>query len=194
LHQAIITITLEEVRESPGYELISVDLPRLVTVREEDPDAWLVHGDAGGSFTMVQDATAGALAPNQFWGSQHTEPAGRAEIFVPSRDNSTFCPVDRDKIAFYALTPRILTATLPRGWKAEEMIAVTLSTDKRAPVDFHVGGDQIRVSANAQQPDEMRTAHRRFDRVRLPSPRSNRIGFAGVVRSVSSVAFSLRRR
>jgi hypothetical protein len=69
-----------------------------------------------------------------------------------ARDNSTFCPVDSDKIAFYALTPKILAATLPGGWKAEEMIAVTLSTDKRIPVDFHVNGDQIRVSANAQQP------------------------------------------
>ncbi len=69
LKQATLTVTLEDVKESPGYELISVNLPRLVTVREEDPDAWLVHGDAGGSFVMLRDATAGALAPNQFWGN-----------------------------------------------------------------------------------------------------------------------------
>jgi hypothetical protein len=69
LHQATVITILHEVKESPGYELISVDLPRLVTVREEDPDAWLVHGDAGGSFAMLRNATAGNLAPNQFWGS-----------------------------------------------------------------------------------------------------------------------------
>jgi Endo-alpha-N-acetylgalactosaminidase len=69
LAQASITITLENVKESQGYELISVDLPCLVSVREEDPDAWLVHGDAGGSFAMLRNATAGALAPNQFWGN-----------------------------------------------------------------------------------------------------------------------------
>jgi hypothetical protein len=69
-----------------------------------------------------------------------------------ARDDSTFCPVDNDKIAFYALVPQTLTATLPKGWKAEAMAAVALSTDKRIPVDFHVDGNQIRVSASAQQP------------------------------------------
>ena len=69
LKQATLTVTLEDVKEFQGYELISVNLPRLATVREEDPDAWLVHGDAGGSFAMLRDAKAGALAPNQFWGN-----------------------------------------------------------------------------------------------------------------------------
>lgn len=69
LDKATITVKLDDVKEFPGNELISVNLPRLVTVREEDPEAWLVHGDAGGSFTMLQSATEGALAPNQFWGN-----------------------------------------------------------------------------------------------------------------------------
>ena len=69
-----------------------------------------------------------------------------------ARDDSTFSPVDKDKIAFYALVPQTLTAMLPKGWRAEEMVAVALSTDKRIPVDFHVDGNQIRVSVSAQQP------------------------------------------
>jgi hypothetical protein len=69
-----------------------------------------------------------------------------------ARDDSTFCPVDKEKIAFYALTPQTLTATLPAGWKAEEMAAIALSTDKRSPVDFHVDGNQIQVSVRGQQP------------------------------------------
>lgn len=32
------------------------------------------------------------------------------------------------------------------------MAAVALSTDKRVPVEFHVDVNQVRVSANAQQP------------------------------------------
>ena len=56
-------------KEISGYELISMNFPRLVTVREDDQDAWLVHGDAGGSFSMLRNATAGALAPNRFWGN-----------------------------------------------------------------------------------------------------------------------------
>jgi hypothetical protein len=69
-----------------------------------------------------------------------------------ARNDSTFCPVDKDKIAFYAIVPQTLTAKLPAGWRAEEMAAVALSTDKRVPVDFRVDGNQIEVSANAQQP------------------------------------------
>jgi len=55
-------------------------------------------------------------------------------------------------IAFYALAPQTLTPTLPAGWKAEEMIAVVLSTDKPTPVDFYVDGNHIKVSVHAQQP------------------------------------------
>src|SRR5262249_13461196 len=69
-----------------------------------------------------------------------------------ARNDSTFCPVDKDKIAFYTVTPQPLTATLPAGWRAEEMAAVTLSTDKRTSADFHVDGNQVRVSADVQRP------------------------------------------
>jgi hypothetical protein len=69
-----------------------------------------------------------------------------------ARDDSTFCPVDNDKIAFYSLAPQTLTATLPAGWKAEEMAAVALSTDKRNVGDFNVDGNRIKVAAKAQQP------------------------------------------
>jgi hypothetical protein len=69
LDKATVIIKLEDVTEVAGYELISVNLPRLVTVREEDPEACLVHGDTGGSFAMLRNATTGALAPNQFWGN-----------------------------------------------------------------------------------------------------------------------------
>jgi hypothetical protein len=69
-----------------------------------------------------------------------------------ARNDRTFCPVDNDKIKFYAVAPQTLTAALPAGWKAEEMVAVALSTDIRLPVEFHVEGNQIKVSANAGQP------------------------------------------
>jgi hypothetical protein len=69
LDKATVTNKFEDVTEVLGYEFISVNLPRLVTVREEDPNAWLVHGDAGGSFAMLRNATPGTLAPNQFWGN-----------------------------------------------------------------------------------------------------------------------------
>ena len=65
---ATVYITLEDVHEAEGYELIQVELPRLVTVREEDGAAWLAHGDSGGSLAFLKQATPGRLKPNTFWG------------------------------------------------------------------------------------------------------------------------------
>ena len=68
LRDATVIITLEDITEAEGYELISVEIPRLVTVHESEPNAWLAHGDTGGSFITLDKAKAGALPPNQFWG------------------------------------------------------------------------------------------------------------------------------
>jgi hypothetical protein len=66
---ATLRVVLYAVRESPGYELVEVALPRLATVREEDGPAWLAHGDDGGWLAALKDATAGSLKPNTFWGN-----------------------------------------------------------------------------------------------------------------------------
>src|SRR5437764_9610805 len=64
-----VNITLRDVRESEGYELIEVALPRLATVREEDGPAWLAHGDDGGWVANLKDSIPGSLRPNTFWGN-----------------------------------------------------------------------------------------------------------------------------
>lgn len=69
LQGTTLLLTLEDIKEMPGFELISVDMPCLVTVRNEDGKAWLVHGDAGGSLTMLGEAKPATLPPNQFWGN-----------------------------------------------------------------------------------------------------------------------------
>jgi len=66
---ATLTITLPNVHEFNGYELIEVATPRLATVREEDGAAWLAHGDDGGWLVTLSKASAGSLKPNQFWGN-----------------------------------------------------------------------------------------------------------------------------
>jgi hypothetical protein len=68
IEDTTVHITLEDVQESSGYELIQVELPCLVTVREEDENAWLAHGDSGGSLAFLKQARTGQLAPNTFWG------------------------------------------------------------------------------------------------------------------------------
>jgi len=69
LDAATVRVVLYAVRESAGYELIEVALPRLATVREEDGPAWLAHGDDGGWLANLKDATVGSLKPNTFWGN-----------------------------------------------------------------------------------------------------------------------------
>lgn len=69
LYEASLTITIENVAESDGFEFIRADLPQLVTVRDDDANAWLVHGDTGGSFANLHEASADTLPLNQFWGN-----------------------------------------------------------------------------------------------------------------------------
>ena len=68
LSGATVVITLEDITEADGYELISVEIPRLVSVHETDSASWLAHGDTGGSFVLLKNAKPGALPLNQFWG------------------------------------------------------------------------------------------------------------------------------
>jgi hypothetical protein len=69
LDGATVTITLEDIQEHEGYELIEVALPRLATVCEDDGPAWLAHGEDGGSVAALNEATPGHLPSNTFWGN-----------------------------------------------------------------------------------------------------------------------------
>lgn len=69
LRDATVIITLDDIKENSGFELIDVDMPRLVTVREADGPAWLAHGDTGGSLVLLSEAKEGSLPPNTFWGN-----------------------------------------------------------------------------------------------------------------------------
>jgi len=60
-------VSLENVSEEPGFQLIDVATPDLATVREEDGPAWLAHGDRGGSTVALSDARPGHLPENRFW-------------------------------------------------------------------------------------------------------------------------------
>jgi hypothetical protein len=71
LRDAALLIRMENVKESSGYELVDVAMPRLVSIGEEEPGAWLAYGDSGGSLVMLSDAIAGTLRPNSFWGRIH---------------------------------------------------------------------------------------------------------------------------
>ncbi len=53
---ATLILTMENIVENPGFELIEVALPDLVTVREKEQSAWLAQGRDGGSFVRLAEA------------------------------------------------------------------------------------------------------------------------------------------
>ncbi|MBV9084454.1 MAG: hypothetical protein JOZ62_17400 [Acidobacteriaceae bacterium] len=67
LHNAALLVSLEDIVEQPGFQLIDVATPDLATVYEEDGGGWLAHGDTGGNLIMLSEAKAGHLPPNRFW-------------------------------------------------------------------------------------------------------------------------------
>jgi len=68
LEGGTVRVTLEEIKEREGFELISLSMPSLVCVDETDAAAWLAHGDSGGDLVALKDATAAQLPLNTFWG------------------------------------------------------------------------------------------------------------------------------
>jgi hypothetical protein len=67
-------------------------------------------------------------------------------------EDAVFCPLHADRICFYALTARQLTAAWPEGWNADEAGAAALSIGKRDPVAFKVHHGRVTVNVAAQQP------------------------------------------
>ena len=69
LQGATLVVSMGKIREYPGFQLIDLEMSRLVSVRESDKSAWLVHGDEGGSFVSLRQAQNGKLPLNRFWGN-----------------------------------------------------------------------------------------------------------------------------
>ena len=71
-----LLVTLEDVREHDGFELISIAMPSLVSVDEDERDAWLAHGDAGGDVVALREAKAGKLGLEYLLGRDQWNSSG----------------------------------------------------------------------------------------------------------------------
>ena len=71
---------------------------------------------------------------------------------VISQDESTTCPVDDGRIAFYSRTGGQLTYPLPDGWEARKVVARALTVNGRRPHGVRIEGGQIVIEASAQVP------------------------------------------
>jgi hypothetical protein len=67
LRAATLTVSLEDIQENAGYELIDVATPDLASIHEEDGAGWIAHGETGGNLIRLAEAKPGRLAPNRFW-------------------------------------------------------------------------------------------------------------------------------
>lgn len=67
LRGAAVFVSLEDIEEMPGFQLIDVSTPDLATVREEDGGGWLAHGETGGNLIELSQAKPGHLPLNRFW-------------------------------------------------------------------------------------------------------------------------------
>ena len=69
-----------------------------------------------------------------------------------ARDLASFCPIDENRIAFYAVSSRELTATLSRNWNPSTVVAYRLSTEARTEAPVKVQNGRLTVAVNAQEP------------------------------------------
>jgi hypothetical protein len=67
-------------------------------------------------------------------------------------ENSTFCPLGEDRIAFYSVDSGQLSAPLPSGWSANEIRAAKLSASGPQEFNARVENGQIKVSVEARRP------------------------------------------
>lgn len=69
-----------------------------------------------------------------------------------SRDNATTCPIDEQRIAFYAKTAQKLTYPLPAGWTAADLKARALTTQGRNVHKVECADGKIVVEVMPHQP------------------------------------------
>lgn len=69
-----------------------------------------------------------------------------------ARDNSTFCPLGKDRIAMYSVVDGPLVATLPSDWEARSVTAKALFVDRAEPVKFHLDGRRVTVQMQSRRP------------------------------------------
>lgn len=70
IDRSALVITLEDVEEREGYELISLTIPRLVQISTaDDAEAWLAHAKASGSFVYLKDAIPCKMLEHEYFGN-----------------------------------------------------------------------------------------------------------------------------
>ena len=73
LSASSLVVTMQDVHEEKGFELIELALPKLMTLREEDGSAWMAEGRKGGSFVWLTEAKTYRFQDDDYFGRISTE-------------------------------------------------------------------------------------------------------------------------
>lgn len=81
---------------------------------------------------------------------------GRYSVVVDgiaiAANDATFCPIDKDRVAFYSRDAKTLIAELPAGWTHGELAGRALYSDRRETVAVHSKDGKIEVAVPAGRP------------------------------------------
>ena len=69
-----------------------------------------------------------------------------------ARNNATFCPLDKNRIAMYSVVDGPLTAALPPDWDTQNITAKALFADRTELAKFDLDGHRITVQMQARRP------------------------------------------
>jgi hypothetical protein len=142
---ATLRVSLEEVSEKPGWELIEVALPDLATIREEDGPTWLAHGDSGGSTVTLAKATPGHLAKNRFWGG--------VAATLPVAMIGTDKVICVEEVTAFMDTTELAVDGEPGHRRAKLGTIKVYRINGSVAQDMNTGGDNPRVAGNDKTPN-----------------------------------------
>ncbi len=115
---------------------------------------YLVHYRNIESFLRDGDRTVIGLEGNSRidldWSSgQYTVTVNGVDV---AKDGDTFCPIGKDRVAFYSLAAKELSAPLPEGWDANTVVARSLFADKSETATVVVREGKMIVNVHAERP------------------------------------------
>lgn len=122
LSGSCLSITLEEIVESAGFEMVQVELPALVSITDSDKTSWIAYAEDGGQLAKLSDVRGGRLRATTEW--RFSAPVAMvgnggilAALEVPAYLDTTELTVDnaqKTKIAWLGTTKMLRTSGGPQ--------------------------------------------------------------------------------
>ncbi|HEV2418009.1 MAG TPA: endo-alpha-N-acetylgalactosaminidase family protein [Terriglobia bacterium] len=140
-----VFVSMESIEEKSGYELIEVGMPRLAIVRESDRGAWLAHGEYGGSLVSLNQATAGQLRRNTFW--------GKVLATLPIVMIGTDCVISVLEVTSYMDGAELAVAGVPGSRRASFGTVKAHRVNGSLCYDMNTGKGTPRNCGNARTPN-----------------------------------------